>query len=166
MDGQDGSGIDVEAYYRRFGPMVWRRCLAMLRNEEAALDAMQEVFVKLMLHRDSLRGTSPSSLLYRMATNHCLNTLRDQRRRGRRTSLDQAEAILGEPARGGERRSDLHLALEAVLDCEEESTRHMAYLYYIDGLNLKEISRAMDMSVAGVHRRLNRLLRRAQGQEK
>lgn len=160
MDREADPGIDVEANYRRFGPMVWRRCLALLRNEEAALDAMQEVFVKLMIHRQSLRGTSPSSLLYRMATNHCLNTLRDQRRQGVRETFDRAEGRLAGSGREQEKGSDLQRTLKAVLESEEEDTRHMAYLYFIDGYSLKEIASEMEMSLAGVHRRLARLRRR------
>ena len=155
MDYEENLRIDVEAYYRRYGPMVWRRCLRMLRNEEAAMDALQEVFVKLMIYRESLKGTSPSSLLYRMATNLCLNKIRDQRRQGVRESLDLAESrFSGSPQEAG---LDLQMALEAILEDEEESTRQMAFLYFIDGLSLKEVSLEMEMSVAGVHRRLQHL---------
>ncbi|MEO0814068.1 MAG: sigma-70 family RNA polymerase sigma factor, partial [Myxococcota bacterium] len=30
--------IDVDDYYRRYGPMVLRRCRTLLRNEEDARD--------------------------------------------------------------------------------------------------------------------------------
>jgi DNA-directed RNA polymerase specialized sigma24 family protein len=36
----------------------------------------------------------------------------------------------------------------------------MAFQYFIDGLSLKEVSVEMEMSVAGVHRRLKSLRRR------
>jgi RNA polymerase sigma-70 factor (ECF subfamily) len=158
MDRDVISGIDVEDYYRRFAPMVWRRCRQLLGNEEAALDALQEVFVRLMMFKDRLKGTSPSSLLFRMATNHCLNKLRDQRRQGVRQPLEEAE-----PRTDGsqaEKDVDRRRAWEAILESAEERTRQAAVLYYIDGLNLKEISAELEMSVAGVHRRLQRLRKR------
>jgi len=34
--------IDVDAYYRRYGPMVLRRCRKLLGQEQDALDAMQD----------------------------------------------------------------------------------------------------------------------------
>ena len=158
MEREENPKIDIEAYYRRYGPMVWRRCLRLLRNEEAALDALQEVFVRLMIYKENLKGTSPSSLLYRMATNYCLNKIRDQRRQGIKQSLDWAEGRLsGSPQEQG---LDLQMALEAILEDEEESTRQMAFQYFIDGLSLKEVSVEMEMSVAGVHRRLKSLRRR------
>jgi len=158
MDRDDILGIDVEDYYRRFGPMVWRRCRQLLGNEEAALDALQEVFVRLMLSKDRLKGTSPSSLLFRMATNHCLNKLRDQRRQGVRQPLEQAEARAG--GSEAEKDVDRRRTMEAILESEEERTRQAAVLYYIDGFSLKEISAELEMSVAGLHRRLQRLRKR------
>ena len=44
--------IDLEVYYIRYGPMVLRRCRRMLRDEQSAFDAMQEVFVKLLILKD------------------------------------------------------------------------------------------------------------------
>jgi RNA polymerase sigma-70 factor (ECF subfamily) len=71
--------INIEEYYTRYGPMVMRRCRQLLRDEEKALDAMQEVFTKLMISKKRLRGIYPSSLLFRISTNVCLNMIRDQR---------------------------------------------------------------------------------------
>ena len=70
--------INIDELYRRYGPMVLRRCRFLLKNEERALDAMQETFIKLIRYQDKLHGTYPSSLLYRIATNICLNFIRDE----------------------------------------------------------------------------------------
>ena len=69
--------MNVDQLYRRYGPMVIRRCTQLLRDEEQALDAAQDVFVRLMERQDRLKDDYPSSLLYRMATNLCLNRIRD-----------------------------------------------------------------------------------------
>ena len=67
--------MDVDTLYRRYGPMVMRRCRQLLRDEDQALDATQDVFVRLLTRRDRLRDdacllyTSPSprdGLLSRM----------------------------------------------------------------------------------------------------
>ena len=72
--------IDVEACYRSHGPMVLRRCRVLLRDEEEARDAMQDTFVQLVRHQGRLHEAGPSRLLYRMATNVCLNRIRSRRR--------------------------------------------------------------------------------------
>jgi DNA-directed RNA polymerase specialized sigma24 family protein len=38
--------LDVESLYVTYGPMIVRRCSRLLGDEEAALDAMQETFVR------------------------------------------------------------------------------------------------------------------------
>ncbi len=55
--------IDIESFYRKYGPMVLRRCRSILKDEESALDAMQDVFVKILKKEKELTGDSPSSLL-------------------------------------------------------------------------------------------------------
>jgi RNA polymerase sigma-70 factor (ECF subfamily) len=67
--------LNIEALYTRYGPMVLRRCRQLLVNEDLALDAMQDTFVKVMDYKDRLNMKYPSSLLYTMATNHCLNIM-------------------------------------------------------------------------------------------
>ena len=44
-------------------------------------DAMQDVFVQVLRHQRSLDDAAPSSLLFRLATNVCLNKLRTQKRK-------------------------------------------------------------------------------------
>jgi RNA polymerase sigma-70 factor (ECF subfamily) len=149
--------IDLEVYYVRYGPMVLRRCRKMLRDEQSAFDAMQEVFVKLLVHKDRLDGRYPSSLLYTIATNHCLNRLRDERRRGETVRLPLDGEIAGRPLEDPEAK--LRGLLDPILKEEREDTRRMAYLYFIDGLSLEKIALEMDMSVAGIHKRLRKLRR-------
>ena len=65
--------VDVEDLSRRYGPMMLRRCRRLLTDENEALDACQDVFVRLLRNRGRLDLACPSSLLYRIATNICLN---------------------------------------------------------------------------------------------
>jgi RNA polymerase sigma-70 factor (ECF subfamily) len=148
------SALDVEALYRRYGPMVVRRCRHLLRHEEEAADVAQEVFVNLLKHRERLTDRHPSSLLYRMATNLSLNRIRD---RGRREELP-GDALLNRIA--GLTRLDAPLLLDRLFRRQPESTRTMAVLHHVDGLSLEQVARECGMSVSGVRRRL-RILRDA-----
>jgi RNA polymerase sigma-70 factor (ECF subfamily) len=149
--------IDVEAFYTKYGPMVYRRCRSILRDEEAAVDAMQDTFVRILRSGERLDGRAPSSLLYTTATNVCLNVLRSRRRRG---ELQWN----GEDGHGGEHRwedrvLDAHF-LERLFAEEEENTRTMAFLHYRDGFTLEETARQTGFSVSGVRKRLRRLRER------
>ncbi len=61
--------------------MVLRRCRQLLCGEDEAADAMQDVFVQLLRYQGTLDMCASSSLLFRIATNVCLNKLRTWQRR-------------------------------------------------------------------------------------
>ncbi|HSI03480.1 MAG TPA: sigma-70 family RNA polymerase sigma factor, partial [Myxococcota bacterium] len=85
--------IDIEDAYRRFGPMVVRRCRALLADQEQAVDAMHDVFVRLIQSGDRLDDRGMSSLLYRIATNVSLNKLRTRRRKPENANDDLLAAL-------------------------------------------------------------------------
>lgn len=149
--------IDVEGYYRKYSPMVLRRCRFMLRNEEQALDAMQDVFVELLRREKDLVHYAPSSLLYTIATNVCLNRIRRTKRRPETADDEILQTIAG-----GESPESGALAghfLDRLFDREPESTRTIATLHYVDGLTLEETAAQVNMSVSGVRKRLRSLRR-------
>ena len=154
-----GPAIDVEALYRRYGPMVLRRCRAILGDEESAQDAMQDVFVLLLRKQTQLVGQYPSSLLYRMATNHSLNLLR---RGGRRRLVHNPEMLENLPGGSSpEEEVETRDALQRVFARERESTRTIATLRHVEGLSLEDTAREVGMSISGVRKRLDGLRRRS-----
>ena len=66
---------DFDSLYRTFGPMVLRRCRFLLKDEEKALDAMQDVFVRIIERKSRLQSVC-ASLFYVTATRVCLNKIR------------------------------------------------------------------------------------------
>jgi RNA polymerase sigma-70 factor, ECF subfamily len=147
--------LDVDALSRRYGPMVLRRCRQLLRNEDEALDACQDVFVRLIERRRRLNAQYPSSLLYRMATNVCLNRIRDRGRRAETSDEEQLHAIARLEEHGGE--SYARLLLAWLFARHPESSRTMAVLHYVDGLTLEQVAEESGLSVSGVRKRLNKL---------
>jgi RNA polymerase sigma factor (sigma-70 family) len=147
--------VDVEDFSRRYGPMMLRRCRRLLTDENEALDACQDVFVRLLRHRERLDARYPSSLLYRIATNVCLNRLRDRRRE----PATREEAVLYNIARAEEpgAASDARMLLDRLFGRHPESTRTIAVLHFVDGLTLEEVADETGMSVSGVRKRLRKL---------
>jgi len=150
--------IDVEALYRKYGPMVLRRCRQLLQNEDKALDAMQDVFVQVLRHADRLTAEAPSSLLYRIATNTCLNILRGEKRR----PVSGKEELLMEIASVDEyeERSVTRAFLDELFSREKASTRTIAVLHYVDRLTLEQTAAEVGLSVSGVRKRLRTLRKR------
>jgi RNA polymerase sigma-70 factor (ECF subfamily) len=151
--------FDVDAAYRRYAPMVLRRCRRLVRDEARAVDAMHDVFVNLLRAGDRLEEEAPASLLMRMATNVCLNQLRGARRRPEDADDEAVLAIAAAEEPGG--RSFARLALRSIFGREPESTRVMAVLHHVDGLTLDEVGREVGLSAAGVRKRLRGLRTRA-----
>lgn len=147
-------GIDVEALYRRFGPMVLRRCRRLLRNEDDAMEVAQEVFVSLVRHKRRLDDRFPSALLFRMATNLCLNRIRDRRH----DPALPGDEVLHRIAAWKD--LDAPLFLDALFRREPVSTRTMAVVYFVDGFTHEQVARLTGLSVSGVRKRLRGLRER------
>ena len=150
--------MDIDRLYRIYGPMVLRRCRRLLGDEDQALDAMQDVFARLLQHRDRLKDQYPSSLLYRMATNLCLNRLRDARGRPPEKPLeDAADELIYRVAHSAE--VEATSLLDKVFHRNKEGSRTIAILHYLDGMTLAETAREVGLSVSGVRKRLEGLRR-------
>lgn len=147
--------VDVEALYTQYGPMVLRRCRRLLADEEQALEAMQDTFVQVIRYQHRLNNEAPSSLLYRMATNTCLNRLRSQRRRPEDADSELIGRIAAAPDYTA--RPMARVLLDRIFAREQESTKTMAVMHLLDGMTLQEVSEEVGLSVSGVRKRLRTL---------
>jgi RNA polymerase sigma-70 factor (ECF subfamily) len=125
----------------------------MLRDEDAALDALQDVFARwLQLGREL--PEYPSSFFYTMATRICIDRIRSAALRPKAESALLEEIASAEDL---ERESGARRLLDRIFGRQEASTRVMAVLHYVDGLTHEEVAAEVNMSAAGVRRRLTRL---------
>jgi RNA polymerase sigma factor (sigma-70 family) len=145
----------VQDIYRRYAPMVLRRCRRLLGDEAAARDAMHDVFVHLLRRREPPQAHGLASLLYCIATRVCLNRMRTARRHPEVqdsallagiAAIDDVESSLGARA-----------LLGRLFGREPPSTREIAVLHLVDGMTLEEVARAVGLSVSGVRKRLRGL---------
>jgi RNA polymerase sigma-70 factor (ECF subfamily) len=147
----------VASLYRELGPAVYRRCLRLLKDRDAARDATQEVFVKLLRDIDRL-GERENALpwIYRVATNHCLNLLRDTRRHG----TDAADDALEIAAEAQPSFPNRQLARE-VLSKFDLQTQAIAVGVLVDGMEHEELAGVLGVSRKTIHRKLTRFLEKA-----
>lgn len=145
--------FDTEDLYRRYGPMVLRRCHRLLGRMDEAEDAMQDVFVAALERAGELHGTFPSSLLWRMATNHCLNRIRSRRVR----KEESGDEVLLSIAALDDNEFENRNILDRLFGKTPESTRVMAVLHWVDGMTHEEVARETGLSVSGVRKRLRTL---------
>jgi RNA polymerase sigma-70 factor (ECF subfamily) len=151
---------DIEALYRQHGPMVLRRCRALLRDEEVAVEAMQDVFVQLLRRRDSLHDAGLSSLLYTMATHTSLNLIRSRKKASGRVEGEEGEDLVEKIAGLSDRTEERTMAgqlLDRIFGRQPASSRLIATLHLVDGMTLEETAQEVGMSVSGVRKRLRAL---------
>ena len=147
----------IERIYREYGAMVYRRCRAILRREEDAEDAAQEVFIRAMRSLDAFRGqSSPATWLYRIATNICLNRIRDARNRERLDRERLEPPAPEEPVEAWPR--DLVTRVMAEFD---RAVRETVQYAVVEGMTYREIAEVMGCSISLVRKRLAKFQSRA-----
>jgi RNA polymerase sigma-70 factor (ECF subfamily) len=144
--------INIEELYTKYGPMVLRRCRYLLKNEEKSLDAMQDVFVNLISNCDTIETTYPSSLLYRIATNLCLNIIRNEKRHPETIDNEIFNYIAdyNDPAENIS-ANDL---IDSIFRNEKPSTKEIAIMLYIDKMTLEQTAFQTGLSVSGIRKRM------------
>jgi len=159
MQSLRNSEINIEEFYLRYGAMVLRRCRQLLKNEERAKDAAQEVFAKLLINKKQLKDQYPSSLLFKISTNTCLNMIRDHRNRQLQDGEDILESIAAYDE--SEEKIVMQDILKKIFKKENPSTREIAVMLYVDGMTHQEVADEIGLSVSGVRKRIREFRSRA-----
>ena len=144
----------VAELYQLHGPAIYRRCLRLLHDREAAQDATQEVFGKLMRDLDRV-SELPEALpwIFRVATNHCLNERRNAGRR-RTEALPELEVH----ASADEVAYPERQLAQRVLARFDAETQAVAVGVLVDGMEHEELARTLGLSSRTVSRKLARFL--------
>jgi RNA polymerase sigma-70 factor, ECF subfamily len=160
---------ELPRLYKMYGPYIYARCCKMLRDRAAAEDATQETFLRVQRHLATLPPSSNEALawIYRVATNYCLNELRNRNRRAEpRDDLpEDAPSFMStspDPIDRSEARiADRELARRLIDDIPAK-LRSVAWLYHVDDLDQQEIADVLGISRRTVVTRLQQFFERAQ----
>jgi RNA polymerase sigma-70 factor (ECF subfamily) len=142
---------EISRLYRRLGPLIYRRCLKLLRDPDNARDATQEVFVRAVKHKETLKADREClPWLYRVATNYCLNFIRDRKPRDDRAPEEVLQAS------SGERRLAARQQVFSILGEFDLKTQQIAVYSLLDGMTQEEIAEVMGLSRKTVGKKLSR----------
>jgi len=137
--------------YRRHKQLVYRRCLQMLHDENKAEDATQDVFLKVWSHLGQFDGRSTfSTWLYRITTNHVLDSLRKTPPTFLYLDDVDTEFEIPDP-----RDTHAHVQLSQVLEKVRPQDEQILGLW-LDGRRTEEIARATGTGVGNVKYRIHR----------
>ena len=148
-------GLDLAELYTRHGGMVLRRVRRFFKDPVEAEEVLHEVFLRALEKQDSYRAeASPTTWLYQMTTNHCLNRLRNADRR--RAALDlNAELPWLHPSASAP--ADDAVFLGAFWASLDEASTALAVYYFVDGMTHAEIARVTGVSRRTIGNRINEL---------
>lgn len=139
---------------------VVRLCLRYFGDREQALDAAQEVFLKVWLNLDTFRGEAAiGTWIYRIATNVCLTYSRDAKKiisSGISLPDTGSYDLADEQDESGEAR-DEKLRFFSVFMSRLPSIDKTLVNLYLEDLDTREISSVTGLSEANVRTRIHRI---------
>src|ERR1051325_11282816 len=161
---QAGAG-DPEALdelFRRYRLLAYRVAHRLLGNEADALDAVQEAFVKALVHLPSFQGRSSfKTWMLRVVSNAALDL---GRQRGRRETLsmdalgpkfrEECEPLLEQDPGRELHRRDLSRKLHEALAQLSPAQRQTFVLHAEADLSYREVAETLDISSGTVMSRL------------
>jgi RNA polymerase sigma-70 factor, ECF subfamily len=161
---QKGELEAFEELVARHRDRLYARAFSMMRNEEAALDLSQEAWVKGWQRLSQFnRESSFSTWMTRIVINLCLDEIRKQKRQRTESieSMDedsggverQMPPVTTNPTERLE-RGELRQRIEHGLAQLSHEHRTVLILHEFEGMEYKEIAKAMDCSIGTVMSRL------------
>ena len=147
-----------EQLYDRYSGKIFGRCISLLRSEMAAMDATQEVFVKILLNLSKFNGRSSfSTWVYSITYNYCIDHIRREKRKGLVFSDRDIEGLDQEDEVEDNFILETELSrLKVILDKISSEDKLILLMKYQDDMSIKEIMDALDISESAVKMRLKR----------
>lgn len=133
-----------DSLYRKYGAAIYARCRRILADDAEAEDATQEIFVRVARHLDKA-PTSVDALLwmYRIATNYCLNELRNSKRRPQTSDAAAPDHDAVGINENSLANRDLARRIIAHVPAHIGAS---AWLHHVDGMNHEEVGQTLGLS--------------------
>lgn len=143
-------GLDIEALYREHGHAVLRRIRRFYHGDQAE-EVLHEVFERIIERQHTFRGDShPLTWMYQVATRHCLNRLRNEKRRNAlliENPLSRMPETVG-PSQESE------VFLREVWHQLSEEHALIGLYYFVDGMTQADIGRLLGCTGRTISNRL------------
>ena len=139
---------EIEAILNRYGDMLYRLCLLMLKSESDAEDAVQETLIRYLRKAPAFAdGAHEKAWLIKVASNQCRDLLRY---RARHPLLD--DEALAQISCTPDGDSGILEALTAL----PEKHRLVLSLYYIEQYRVEDIAKIIGKTPSAVKMRLQK----------
>jgi RNA polymerase sigma-70 factor, ECF subfamily len=162
---------DTEAFaalMRRHNRRLFRTARAILKDDAAAEDALQEAYLAFYRHADRFRGdANVATWLTRIVVNEALQTMRRTRRQGVVVPIDahddtlppieaSSDAVAINEPETAAMRAELRALIERKIDDLPEAFRSVFVLREVEEMTVDEVAQCLDVPEATVRTRLFR----------
>jgi RNA polymerase sigma factor (sigma-70 family) len=140
--------------YQRFGALLTRRCLLLLRDQAQADDAVQELLSVLLRRGEGLRvADSPWRWLARAADRTCIDLLRRGKHLRSAIDIDDLDPVGVAPGMDPEARCAVVESLQRL----DEDQQILAIMLFVDGLSQGEAAQELGLSRVTINKRAQEL---------
>ena len=146
--------------YELLSKKIYNRCFFILKDQDLAEDATQDVFLKAFSRVKTLKDDAKiEPWLNRMAYNYCIDKIREIKRE--REEVNQVESreqltdFIDELEEISESQRFV-AELKAEIELLSESERLIIMLYYWEGLQVSEIAAQLELGESAVKMKLSR----------
>ncbi|KXK62327.1 hypothetical protein AWW66_08845 [Micromonospora rosaria] len=151
-----GDRVGLEGMYRRYADRLYTYARVMVREPEAAADAVHDAFLTASQRIDQLRD--PDRLrpwLYAIVRSECLRHLRERARAAPLEEADEPVAETADPA-SGVNAEQVRALVHAAADALNPGDREVVHLAIRHDLSSAEIGAALGVPANHAHARLSR----------
>lgn len=162
---QTQSSAYFNQLYRKYAGKVYGKCLSLLKNDDEARDAVQEIFVKIMVNMGGFGEKSQfSTWIYSITYNYCIDLIRKRKKEKTLFSdeMERAPDIADEEV-PDEYLMEMDVAqLKAVLEALPAGDRMILLMKYQDDLSIRDIAEMLAKTESAIKMKIKRAKHKAQ----
>jgi len=143
---------------------IYSKCISMLKNESKAIDATQEIFMKIYLNLAKFDERSKfSTWIYSITYNYCIDFIRKQKKETKLfvDEQDNLPDIIVEVPDTALLEMEVK-RLKVVLEKLRPDDRAILLMKYQDEMQIKEIAAALDKTESAIKMKIKRAKHKAQ----
>ena len=157
LDTQNSNYFNI--LYDRYSEKVFGKCYSLLKSEAKAEDAVQEIFVKVLLNLSKFSGKSKfSTWLYSITYNYCIDAIRKNKKNV--GVLVDDISIFGERVEDDIEDTEIIetnvYRLKEVLNTIPSGDKAILLMKYQDEFSIKEICGIIEKSESAVKMKIKR----------
>ena len=152
---QRGDTSALEYFFREYTDVLYYRAFGFVKDNLAAEDIVQEVFIRFWQLRKNLKITdSVPGYLCKAVDHRCHNYLEHLKVKHRYEESQKWEEVMEEVSEDEEELNIMRERLKMFVDSLPEKCREIFILACIEGLKYKQVAEKLDVSVNTVKTQL------------